>query len=60
MRRRVKGQKHKLPDSGLADPISRAVQSNQEAIVKAAGDLGDKITRKSAAESPKNRKTNNS
>jgi hypothetical protein len=57
MRRRVKGQKHELPPSSSVDPFFRAVQVTQEAIVEAADNLGDKVTRKSAMKRLKNKKT---
>jgi hypothetical protein len=56
MRRRVKGQKHELPPGSSADPIPRSGQIAQEAMVEAAGNLGDKITRRSAMKRPKNKK----
>jgi hypothetical protein len=56
MRRRVKGQKHGLPPGSSVSPISRSGQIAQDAIVQAAGNLGDKITRRSAMKRPKNKK----
>jgi hypothetical protein len=55
MRRRVKGQKHELPSGSSVDPISRPGQIAQEVLVEAAGNLGDKITRR--IKQPKNKKT---
>jgi hypothetical protein len=57
MRRRVKGQKHELPSGSSVGLISRPGQIAQEAIMEAAGNLGDKITHRSAMKRPKNKKT---
>jgi hypothetical protein len=56
MRRRVKGQKHEQPPGNSVGPIFRSGQIAQDAIVEAAGNLGDKITRRSEMKRPNNKK----
>jgi hypothetical protein len=57
MLRRVKGQKHELPSGISVYPISRSGLIAQEVMVEAAGNFGDKITRRSAMKLPKNKTT---
>jgi hypothetical protein len=56
MLRRVKGQKHEQPSGISVYPISHSGQIAQDVIVEAAGNFGDKITRRSAMKLPQNKR----